>query len=293
MGRVALPGTCGELVQGTWDGVACLVSCPIDRYSVATVALLPQTDWTWPPAMPKTRAALQAGLGYLRKSAYGGWLRIHSTLPQGRGYGSSTADIGAALYALGYAAGTPLAPLAVAKLAVQVEPTDSSLLPGLALWDHRNGQLYSDLGVPPSLTVIVLDPGGEVDTLRFNRCDHRAALQTLAPVHREAFTVLQEGVRYGNLEAIGTAATLSATAHQIILYNPLLDLALSLSREIGAVGLCRAHSGTILGVLLDPRRTSILHAVAYLKGRLGHNVHVFSVPLVNGGPRSLPVTLSD
>lgn len=290
MGRVALPGTCGELVQGTLEGMPCLVSCPIDRYSVAAISLLPNTDWSLPPEMPKTHAALQAGLRYLGESAAGGCLHMHSSLPRGRGYGSSTADIGATLYALGQAAAIPLAPLEVAKLAVQVEPTDSSLLPGLALWDHRHGRLYTDLGVPPALLIIVLDPGGEVDTLTFNRCDHRAALQKLAPVHREAFTLLQDGIRQGDIDSIGAAATLSATAHQTILCNPFLDLALSLSREVGAVGLCRAHSGTILGVLLDPGRTAVRYAVAYFKRQLGPGVHVFSTPLVSGGPRSLAVT---
>jgi len=290
MGRVALPGTCGELVQGTLDEVPCLVSCPIDRYSVAAISLLPNADWILPPGMPKTHAALQAGLRYLGKAAAGGWLHMHSTLPRGRGYGSSTADIGATLYALGWATAIPLAPLEVAKLAVQVEPTDSSILPGLALWDHRHGRLYTDLGVPPALWIIVLDPGGEVDTLTFNRCDHRAALQKLAPIHREAFTLLQDGIRRGDIDSIGAAATLSATAHQTILCNPFLDLALSLSREVGAVGLCRAHSGTILGVLLDPGRTAVRHAVAYCKRQLGPGVHVFSTPMVSGGPRSLIVT---
>lgn len=290
MGRVALPGTCGELVQGTLDGVPCLVSCPIDRYSVAAISLRPHPDWSVPPEMPKTHAALQAGLRYLGQAAAGGCLHMHSTLPRGRGYGSSTADIGATLYALGQASARPLTPLEVAQLAVQVEPTDSSLLPGLALWDHRQGQLHVALGMPPALGIIVLDPGGEVDTLTFNGCDHRAALQKLAPIHREAFTLLQDGVRHGDIESIGAAATLSATAHQAILCNPFLDLALSLSREVGAVGLCRAHSGTILGILLDPGRTAVGQAVAYCQRRLGVGVQVFSTPLVSGGPRSLVAT---
>jgi L-threonine kinase len=240
--------------------------------------------------MPKTRAALHAALRYLDKASWGGCVQVQSTLPRGRGYGSSTADIGAVLYALGQATAIPLRPLEVAQLAVQVEPTDSSLLPGLALWGHRTGQLCIDLGVPPALTVIVLDPGGEVDTLAFNHCDHRAVLHTLAPRHREAFSILQEGVRQGDVAAIGMAATLSATAHQAILYNPILDLALSLSRDIGAVGVCRAHSGTILGVLLDPQRTAVTPATAHLKRRIGHNVEVFSMSCVSGGARFLAVT---
>jgi hypothetical protein len=61
LARVALPATCGELVQRTLDGVPCLVSCPIGRYSVAEVWLQPRSDWEIPPDAPKAAAALRAG----------------------------------------------------------------------------------------------------------------------------------------------------------------------------------------------------------------------------------------
>lgn len=282
--QVAVPGTCGELVQGTLEGLPCLVSCPIACYSRAEVGFGPGTTWTVPPAASKTARALQAGLAYLRRAASGGWVQHLTTLPRGRGYGSSTADIGAMLYALGEAAGQPLSPLAVARLAVQVEPTDSSLFPGLALWDHRQGQYYEPLGAAPTLTVVVLDAGGEVDTLAFNRQDHRAMLQRLAPQHRDAFQLLRHGLAQQDFGAIGAAATLSATVHQAILPNPLLDVALALAHDLGAMGICRAHSGTLLGLLLDPRHTEIPHAVALAAQRCGPTVRVFSRPLVGGGP---------
>src|SRR5262245_32460306 len=245
--RVALPGTCGELFQGTLDGEPCLISCPIDYYSTAEVRFQPRDGWTVPEHAPKTRAALQAGLAYLGRTVSGGYVCLQTKLPRGRGYGSSTADIGATLYALGQAAGQGLVPSEVARLAVHVEPSDSSLFPGLALWDHRYGHVYEDLGAPPALTVVVLDPGGVVDTLAFNQLDHRELLRQLASRHRAAFALLREGLRQGNMEAIGAAATLSARAHQAILANPLLEPTLSLAREVRALGVCRAHSGTLLG----------------------------------------------
>ena len=275
---VALPATCGELVQGSLDGEPCLISCPIGWYSIAAVRFQPGGGWTVPAHAPKTRAALHTGLAYLSQTASGGCVRLHTELPRGRGYGSSTADIGATLYALGHAVGRRLAPTEVARLAVQVEPSDSSLFPGLALWDHRSGRVYEDLGAPPPLTVVVLDSGGEVDTLAFNRLDHRKVLHQLVPQHRDAFTLLREGLRHGNLEAIGTAATLSATAHQAILSNPLLKATLSLAREVQALGVCRAHSGTLLGLLLDPRQADVARIIALAAQRLASAVTVCSLP---------------
>jgi L-threonine kinase len=240
-----------------------------------------------PEHAPKTRAALQAGLAYLGRTASGGYVRLQTKLPRGRGYGSSTADIGATLYALGQAAGQGLVPSEVAGLAVHVEPTDSSLFPGLALWDHRYGHVYEDLGAPPALTVVILDPGGVVDTLAFNQFDYREVLGRLAPQHREAFALLREGLRQGNLEAIGAAATLSASVHQAILANPLLEPTLSLAREVRALGVCRAHSGTLLGLLLDPEDADVLAITALVARRFAPAVTVFNQSLVSGGLRLL------
>jgi L-threonine kinase len=290
--RVALPGTCGELVQGTLEGEPCLISCPIDSYSIAEVCFQTWGGWTVPEHAPKTRAALQAGLAYLGRTASGGYVRLQTALPRGRGYGSSTADIGATLYALGQAAGRALVPNEVARLAIHVEPSDSSLFPGLALWDHRYGRVYEELGAPPALTVVVLDPGGVVDTLAFNQLDHRGGLGRLAPRHREAFALVREGLRQGNLRALGAAATLSARAHQAILANPLLEPTLSLARDVRALGVCRAHSGTLLGLLLDPKDADVLAITALAARRFAPAVTVFSRSLVGGGLRLLTGTQS-
>lgn len=285
--RVALPGTCGELVQGTWEGIPCLVSCPIERYSVAEVRSGGHSGWQLQPNSPKMRAALQYGLTFLEQTTSSGSVSVCSPLPQGRGYGSSTADIGAILYALGYAFGQPLTPLEISALALQVEPTDSSVFPDLALWDHRHGQLYETLGQPPVLTVVVLDPGGEVNTVAFNQLDHRTALRKLAPLHRDAFQLLQDGLRQGDVTAIGTAATMSAEAHQAILPNTLLEPAIHLAREVGALGVCRAHSGTVVGLLLDPNRIEPGWVQKVAQQRLPAHIRMFNLPLVAGGPRLL------
>src|SRR5262249_42484741 len=98
--RVALPGTCGELVQGTLDGESCLISCPIDYYSIAEVRFQPWDGWTVPEHAPKTRAALQAGLAYLGRTASGGYVRLRTKLPRGPGDGAGAPGIGGTLSAL-------------------------------------------------------------------------------------------------------------------------------------------------------------------------------------------------
>ncbi len=172
--RVAVPGTCGELVQGTLDGIPCLVSCPISSYSVVEVHYGLGSNWRLQPHLAKSATALRYGLEYLELTGSSGRVHLNSNLPHGRGYGSSTADIGATLFALGHAVGHALKPAEVAHLALRVEPTDRSLFPGWVLWDHRGGQICKDLGAPPLLSVIVMAPGGKVDTVAYNRQAHAA-----------------------------------------------------------------------------------------------------------------------
>lgn len=277
----AVPATCGELFQGTLDGVPCLVSCPIDTFSYATVNITDKGGWQVEPAggHTKSRAALRRFA-----SDFDGCVRLQSQLPRGRGYGTSTADIGATLYGASAAAGDPLTPEAAAAIALHVEPTDGTLFPGLVCFDHRYGSFCLPLGSVPSLVVIVLDPGGTIDTVQFNRFERQTALAGLADRHREAFALLRTGLVEGDLEQIGAATTLSVEAHQRILESSLLGPARRLATEIGALGICRAHSGTILGLLVDPTAIDVSTAAEYVHDRLS-DVHVATYSLVGGGPR--------
>jgi len=281
---VSIPLTCGELVQGLWDGIPALVSCPIDRYHRARVRLDDSGFWELPDEAPKAVAAFETGIARLRGKV-GGVLELDSPAPRGRGYGTSTADIAASLYALGEALGQPFSTEDVAQVAVSVEPSDSTIFPELTLFTHRDGTNHQVWGTAPPLSVILLDPGGEVDTLAFNQRDISAALSPLESIHKEAFSLLQRGLRDQNWEAVGKAASLSALAHQSILFSPLLETAVRLCNQIDALGVCRAHSGTVLGLILDPTQIDIVSATSYIQENIHPEVFVNHHRIVGGGPR--------
>lgn len=283
---VQLPGTCGELFQGTLAGEPCLVSCPIARFGTVEVELRDGDRWEAPPDRPKTASAVRAGLLHFRANV-GGRLRLHSELPRGRGYGSSTVDIGGTLFALGRALGeTPSSP-EIALLAASLEPTDSTLFPGLAVFSHRDGQRHELLGAVPPVEVLVLDPGGQVDTVQFNDLDHSATLSRLAADHLEAFALLKKSIATLDWAGVGQAATLSACAHQAILADDLGPVAWRLARDTRSLGVCRAHSGTLWGVLVDPLREDVNAIESYLTRRLPPGIAMHRERLVDGGPRVL------
>jgi L-threonine kinase len=244
-------------------------------------------NWDVPTVSPKASAAVRVGLSHLDCDR-GGRLRVASDIPRGRGYGSSTADIGGVLYGLASLLGVELSPAEVATLATRIEPSDSTLFPGLALISHRNGHRLEGLGRTPRLDVLVLDPGGYVDTIRFNATDHASALHRLRSDHAEAFAILAMALARGDHSGIGHAATMSATAHQAILPNPLCPAVCALARETRALGVCRAHSGTLWGVLLDPARSDVPGIESYTLRRLPPGVSVRREALVGGGPRYRP-----
>lgn len=284
---VALPGTCGELVQGTIDGMPFLVSCPIDRYSVVDVLLSDREGWRAPRNTPKALAAVHAALRHVERQSQGGRLRVRSRLPRSKGYASSTADVAGAIYAAGEALGVRLDARTVARLALGVEPSDSTMFPGLALMDHRTGRCFEPLGAAPPLCLVILDEGGSVDTHAFNAVDRRQELGALVVQHREALAVLRHGLRDRDWSAVGHAATLSAQAHQRILPKALLPVALRLAREVGALGVCVAHSGTLLGLLLSPETHEVRSIFWFLRRRLlERGVRVEARRMVGGGPRS-------
>lgn len=285
VGSASLPGTCGELFQGVLDGEPCLVSCPIDAYAHAKVRYEPEAPtWVGPANRPKAWAAAQAGARHLGLSR-GGTLRIASALPLSRGYGSSTADVGAALFATAHAVGRTLDHVVAARLAAQIEPSDSTLFPGLALFAHRDGASLAALGPAPPLGVIVLDPGGEVDTLAYNREVDPQTLQRFAAEHRRAFTMLSCGLAQHDWALVGQAATLSAQTHQTVLFNPCLEAALAACRALGGLGVCRAHSGTVLGILLDPVRIDPLEAMRVVRAHVPARVELRLHTLIDGGAR--------
>jgi L-threonine kinase len=239
-------------VQGTLDGVPCLVSCAVDWYAETTVSLDRGRDWKLPAKTPKAAAALRLALAARDAPPTGGALSLSNPLPRSRGYASSTADVAGTIYAVGEALGQPFSTADAARLAVSVEPSDSTIFGELTLFAHRDASFHRPLAALPPLAVVVLDAGGAVDTLAFNLADHRAALKKAAAAHRAAFEQLDTGLACGDAVAVAQAATLSARTHQAILPSALVDAALASYAALGALGVCRAHSGTLVGLVCRP-----------------------------------------
>jgi L-threonine kinase len=126
------------------------------------------------------------------------------------------------------------------------------------------------LGPPPPVCILVLDFGGEVDTLAFNAVDRTPQLAVLEAKWREALALVREGLRHGDASLIARGATLSAVTHQELAPHPRFGEAMAFARKEGAFGVNIAHSGTVIGLLFadDAARVATAKdaAEAHLRG---------------------------
>ena len=283
-GIAASPGACGELAQGLLDGRLVMVTCPIDLFATATVELSHGRGRVLAPAnSPKAACAVELSLSYLGRGDLDTLVGLESALPRAKGMASSTADIVAVIGAVTAALNTRLSAREQADLALAIEPSDGVMIAGVALFDHRRGQIAESLGHPPHMRVLVLEFAGSVHTQAFNAVDRTAVIEPQAARFGEAVDLIKAGVEGGDPYLIGRGATLSTVAHQMVLPKPQLPSVLALGKHAGAAGVNAAHSGTVLGLLfhVDAERVSWARRQAWK--RVPRLVSVRERRLIGGG----------
>ncbi len=282
----SMPGTCGELVQGTIDGRNLLISCPIDMWSEIT--LYPDYPLVYSHQLKKVRHAI----GYVKRlqqsSESAGVLPKvvrRSVLTPGKGMGSSTADVVAAYYAACLLWVRQASVSEAADIALQIEPSDSTMFSGLTIFDHIHGQRREVIGNAPELDIIMIDPGGFINTTEFHKKHMQQAMsQAHAEQVRMALQYVVDGIRSNDIEQIAKGATISAYANQALLPKKHLHEVMQLCEQLGGLGINVAHSGTVIGILLEPGRISGQAAWEYVKQRYPA-WNVYPTKLISGGVR--------
>ena len=267
------------------------MSCPVDFYSRVRVELRRGTPGSEgigveaPAGLNKTAEAVRAAIAHLHGNGLNARVEVSNPIPKSKGLGSSSADLVAAIAATGLALGRELTPEVIAQLAVTVEPTDGVMYPGIALFDHREGRTLQMLGPPPPMEIVALDFGGTVDTLEFNLVDRRQLWETMATETGEALNLVRRGVEQGDPVLLGQGATISARAGQSVLYKPQLGQVIDFAETVGAVGVNVAHSGTVIGVLLDARQRRGLSVFRQAKKAFAQAESIHHFRLLGGGVR--------
>lgn len=247
-------GTFGELLQGALPrrGREFLVTLPISQYSTATFTASTGSReiHVYPSHKEKSRRLAEKLLRILGRDS-GGFLSIKSELPEGKGLASSSADMVATARAIRLAFDASIPRSYLARVMSGIEPSDGVMYPGTISFYHREGVLRKSLGYLPPLTIVGLDGGGQVDTVEFNARPKTFGRARQAE-YEELLIGIEKAVVSNELHLLGEISTRSAILNQEVLPKAHLELLLDASRKYKALGVVAAHSGTHLGLILDP-----------------------------------------
>lgn len=283
------PGSCGELAQGMLEETLVMVTCPIDLFATATVEVSPGAGLVRGPSdSPKATRAVGLILERIGRTGVNARLHLHSPIPRRKGMASSTADVAAAMGAAAAALNEEIPARQLAGLALAIEPSDGTMLPGVALFAHRSGRIARSLGNPPDMRVMVLEYPDQVDTEAFNRVDRRGVLRSQSKLFGEAVEWISAGLREGDASLIGRGATRNALAYQEVFPNPHLDPVLDLARRVGSVGVNVAHSGTVLGMLFLDDPDQLAWAARQARNTLSDLTATHLHRLIGGGVMPAP-----
>jgi uncharacterized protein involved in propanediol utilization len=274
-------GTCfghhGELIQGRFADEAGrlhagLVTFPCHLFR-ATAEFIPRSHGGVHVLSAdclrydKTQRAVELSLQALGFPVHG-TLVITSSIPRQRGYGSSTAEVIAAIRAVADAYQAAFMPAEIAALCIAAEQaSDALMLDEPVLFGHLDGAiLHHFTRQLPPMTVVGVDtdrrgPGVNTNAMHRPRYD--------ANEHQEFATLLEtlcHAIDQGDAALVASVATRSAEINLRYLPNPVSEKVLRRYAQWGALGIQVSHSGTVLGVLLpvDAKPDAVAHYLSQL-----------------------------
>lgn len=281
------PASCGEFVQGILDKDEYLSSYAIDLYSTAEVEEKLK-DINIGPS--KSRRAIEKVFERFNlpiRESKNISLNIHSEIPVGKGMASSTADIGATMVATLGLIKKNLTSEEISYIASTIEPTDSTYIEKNVVFNPLNGEVIKYLGNIKNSKVVILEPNKTLDTMKIrNTPNYKDIKIQNKEIINEAFYLLEEGIKNNDLSLVGRAATLSSLANENIDKKEGLKEIIEISQNYGAYGVNIAHSGTVIGILMD-KSMNDKRLIELLKESNINSVYkkIYTSNIIDGGIR--------
>lgn len=285
-GHGLAPATCGELVQGFLNGRDFLINSPIGLYAQVRVELDESgvIRSRTPGNFSKIEKAIAHTLALSGMGRQGVIVDIDSGIPRGKGMASSTAELVAAIRAIAHACGISCTETFITEILLHVDrSTDAVHIPGITMCDHLKGDILESFGPPPPLGFVIVDTGGEVDTELFDRNKARAIAKQNSGNLERALSLVRRGFMRQSSTDIALGATISARVNQEVLPKPLLEDLIEGTKAFGGLGVACAHTGTVLGVMFNPRVTEAKTLIDRILSLISHESLIGAFPLIEGG----------
>ncbi|MER9926404.1 hypothetical protein NKJ84_26555 [Mesorhizobium sp. M0048] len=249
-------GTFGELLQGQLPAGSVprdphfLVTMPIALFARAHFTPIAGTRSVTVYPSHKVKAKELAENLVRALGAPGGILLLQSELPEGKGLASSSADLVAAARSIARCFNCRIRTSLIEKLMAQIEPSDGVMYPGAVAYQQRACRLLSFLGQMPPLAIVGIDEGGTVETVDYDQRRGEISASHSAK-YRDLLDRARTAIPMGDTATIGRIATASSLLHQERAPKEHLNSMLKASEATDALGVIVAHSGTMIGILLD------------------------------------------
>lgn len=233
---------------------------------------------------------LKAVLAYFDQPAdmtRGLHISFDSTIPVSKGLASSTADIAATALATARHLGETLDETTIANLCVRLEPTDSTVFHQLTLFDHQTAATQISYDWQPCVDILLLESPNTLNTEDYHRRHRLPALQASAPSLMQAWQLFTQAAEHHDYALLGQSTTLSAKASQHLVVKPDFSTLLDLVEDLDLYGLNVAHSGSVVGLLLDRQRHDVEQLYWQLRQRKIHQNYPnqYLLTMVPGGVR--------
>ncbi len=262
VGRGVGVGHHGEFLQGIFTdqhGAPCpaLISVPFAE-ARSTAIFYPEANRALRVSPTDRHKALHAVRSVLVAQGWpkmGGKLIVQSKIQVGKGLGSSTADVVAAIRAAFAACGErKVPPHMLARLAVAAETaSDGTMFEECVLFAQRKARVLARFRAPlPPMFAVGVDmaPDQRVNTLAL---PHLSWADADVATYDALLSVFRQGMKIGDAGRIGFASTESARLHCVQRPLAALDDLIEIARRARAAGVQIAHSGTVASILFDAR----------------------------------------
>ena len=252
------PASCGEFVQGVLDNEEYLSSYAINLFSVATLEEGKEIIQKGPSKSRRAMELVFEKFGLPVDETKNISLNIKSQIPFGKGMASSTADIGATIKATLSMLNKTLTGEEISKLAVKIEATDSLLLNQHSIFNPLTADIKKYLGGINDAKVVILEPDDILDTKSIRMTpNYKMYKMQNKEIIKKSFELLDEGLAKNDLNLIGKACTYSGLANENIHKKPFLEKIIDISDKYGCYGVNIAHSGTVIGILMNKEMDDI------------------------------------
>lgn len=279
------PGSCGEFIQGMLDDKEYLVSYAVNVYSKATIEERSVNISKGPPKARKAIIEVFKHFNLKESDAKNISLQIKSKIPVGKGMASSTGDIGATIKATLCLLNKSLKSSEISKIAAKIEPTDSIFIEDNCIFNPLKGEMLKKLGYVDNLKVLVLEPSEILNTIAIrSQSDYYEKKEKNKSLIKDSFNLLENGFKNKDLKLIGKACTQSGILNENIHKKEGLAEIIKISNDFGAYGVNVAHSGTVIGVLLDEEMDDKLLKEKLILNKLNKKYKkIYTLDIIRGG----------